>query len=166
MGLRHDITGNLVDDFGKIGAYAEVKHTFEQEDVNLFGELCGDNNPIHVDPTFAANSMFNGTIVHGIFVSSLFSTLFGRTIAGSIYVSQNLIFRSPVHVGKALVGRVEIIEVNEKSKGLLITCSTRCVLHDGTLAVDGTARVLVPTIIAEELKKLSSTLTPSENVGK
>ena len=121
----------------------------------MFGSLCGDNNPVHVDPKFAANTMFKGTIVHGIFVSSLFSTLFGRTIAGSIYVSQDLKFKRPVHVGKAVTGRIEIIEVQKRPKGLVLTCSTKCKLTDtDELAVDGTAKVLVPTVIAEQLLKL------------
>ena len=34
-------------------------------------------------------------------VSSLFSTLFGRTVHGSVYVSQTFNFKRPVHVGKS-----------------------------------------------------------------
>ena len=151
-----EISGDLISNFGNIGAYAEVQHTFDQGDVCLFGGLCGDNNPIHVDPDFAANTIFEGTIVHGIFVSSLFSTLFGRTIAGSIYVSQDLNFKRPVHVGKSVTARVEIAEVQERPKGLLITCSTLCKLdeEEGKVAIDGTARVLVPNVIADQLIKL------------
>ena len=36
----------------------------------------------------------------GMLVASLFSTLFGRTVHGSVYVSQTLNFKRPVHVGE------------------------------------------------------------------
>lgn len=69
--------------------------------------------------------MFGGTIVHGILVSSLFSNLFGRSLPGSIYVSQTLQFRRPVHVGARVTARVEIKEVKpHRTKGHILTCDT------------------------------------------
>ena len=57
-----------------------------------------------------------------------------------------------------MTARVEIVDVQERSKGLLITCSTQCKLdeQEGKLAIDGTARVLVPKVIAENLMKLKN----------
>lgn len=83
----------------EIGSFAELSHTFEQSDVETFANICGDNNPLHINEEFASKSRFGGTIVHGILLSSLFSTLLGRTIPGSIYVSQTLSFKRPVRVG-------------------------------------------------------------------
>jgi len=82
--------------------------------------------------------------VHGILVSSLFSTLFGSTVTGSIYVSQDLKFKLPVYVGAPVTARMEVIQSDEKRKGHLLTCSTQCTLQDGSVAIDGLARVLVP----------------------
>lgn len=127
-----------------VGQYAEVEHVFTQEAVNRFSEICGDNNPLHVDPAFAQSSMFGGTIVHGILVSSLFSTLFGRAIHGSIYVSQSLHFKRPVFVGASVRAKMEIVSVDHRAKGSLLTCTTTCCLLDGTLAVVGEAKVLLP----------------------
>ena len=127
-----------------VGLNAEVTHAFSQEHVNQFSGLCGDNNPLHCDPEFAQTTMFKGTIVHGIFVSSLFSTLFGRSITGSVYVSQNLSFKRPVHVGVPVTARMEIINIEDRRFGRLMTCSTTVTLPDGTLAVAGEAKVLLP----------------------
>ena len=33
--------------------------------MRIFSDICGDNNPIHLDPIEAKNSIFGGTIVHG-----------------------------------------------------------------------------------------------------
>lgn len=155
-----DVTGNLLDKFGEVGAKAEVRHIFHQEDVKHFASISGDNNPIHTDPEFASTTMFKGTIVHGIFVSSLFSTLFGRSIPGSIYVSQDLRFKKPVMVGAQVVASIEVLKVDDKgSKGLLMTCATRCRLEvSSDLVVDGEGKILVPKAIANQLLKLKSSL--------
>ena len=90
---KFQVSGDLKNDYSKIGSTAEVIHKFSQEDVIGFANLCGDDNPIHTDPEFAKSTMFKETIVHGIFVSSLFSTIFGKSITGSIYVSQDIKFK-------------------------------------------------------------------------
>jgi 3-hydroxybutyryl-CoA dehydratase len=128
-----------------VGQYAEVVHIFSQPDVNTFAGICGDSNPIHINPEVAKDSMFGGTIVHGIFTSSLFSTIFGRALPGAIYVDQQLAFKRPVHVGIQVIARVEVLEVQERNKGHLVTCATVCKLQsDGRVAVDGKATVLLP----------------------
>lgn len=140
-----NVTGTLLTESPiRVGLNAEVTHAFSQEHVNQFSGLCGDNNPLHCDPEFAKTTMFKGTIVHGIFVSSLFSTLFGRSITGSVYVSQNLSFKRPVYVGVPVTARMEIINIEERRLGRLMTCNTTVTLPDGTLAVAGEARVLLP----------------------
>lgn len=142
-----EIGGTLVSEGPVEGAYASCEHTFTQGAVNNFAAICGDNNPLHIDPDFASRSMFKGPIVHGILVSSLFSTLFGRSLHGSIYVSQNLKFRAPVHVGVPVHARMEIIKKEIKRKGYLLTCSTE-VFIDGSevrsLAISGEAVCLLP----------------------
>ena len=132
----------------KVGDYAEVTHAFKQESVETFASICGDNNPLHTDPVFASKTMFKGPIVHGILVSSLFSTLFGRAIHGSVYVSQTLNFKKPVHVGAEVVARMEILEMEVRKSGTMLKCSTTVRLGGGgensTLAVEGEAKVLLP----------------------
>ena len=140
------ITGDFVNGiFARdIGSVARLSHSFTQEDVNRFADLNGDNNPLHIDPKFATGTIFGGTIVHGIFVTSLFSTLFGRSISGSIYVSQNVSFKRPVHVGTEVTAFIEVMAASMHKKGQILTCKTYCKLKDGAIAVDGEAKVLVP----------------------
>lgn len=142
--LSFEIQGTLASRGPLVGSFASVNHSFTQEQVNTFAGICGDNNPLHTDPQFAEKTMFKGTIVHGILVSSLFSTLFGRSVQGAVYVSQSLKFRQPVFVNAPILARMEIKEIQKKKKGDLLICSTQCFLENGELAVDGEASVLLP----------------------
>jgi acyl dehydratase len=146
MTNQFTIGGNLFQDkLITVGQIATVDHTFSQDDVNIFANLCGDDNPLHINPEYAKTTMFQGTIVHGIFVSSLLSTILGKSIPGSVYVSQNLSFNRPVHVGVKVTARVEVLEINKSRKGDLITMKTQIYLENGKLAVNGDAKVLLMT---------------------
>ena len=92
--IKQNLTNNLI-----IGSYAELEHSFTLLDLQKFSLLCGDANPLHLDLNYVkTNSKFQSIICHGILVSSLFSTLLGQTIPGSIYLKQNLNFKKPVYV--------------------------------------------------------------------
>ncbi|NDJ34144.1 MAG: hypothetical protein GYB64_05715, partial [Chloroflexi bacterium] len=54
-----------------IGTVIERKRTFTQADFDLFAELSGDDNPIHVDPTFSARTRFGRTAAHGMMLYSM-----------------------------------------------------------------------------------------------
>ena len=124
-----------------------------------FAQLCGDTNPLHTDPTFAATTPFKQPIVHGILVSSAFSTVFGASIEGAVYVSQTLKFVAPVKVGSVVRGEVEVMERKQRRRGVLLTCKTQCKVigtdkegeqEEDVLVVDGEAQVLLPRTLQDE----------------
>ena len=136
---------------------------FSQEVVATFAELSGDNNPLHLRSEYAAKTAFGGTIVHGILVSSLFSTLFGRTIHGCVYLNQTLDFKKPVYVGANVLAKVEVTAMKSRKSGLILVCSTNVYVptkgsDDITLAVSGSATVLIPRAVLDteqEVQQLS-----------
>ena len=144
-GFVGEIGGSLKEKGPQIGAYADCEHVFVQEDVNIFAKICGDDNPLHTDVAIASESMFKGTIVHGILVSSLFSTLFGRSLHGAVYVNQTLSFRKPIHVGTKVKATMKILQKGHVRSGHLLTCSTTVeIISSGKLAVEGEAQCLLP----------------------
>ena len=54
----------------KPGAIATFCRTFTQRDFDRFAALSGDDNPIHVDPAFAARTRFGRTVCHGMLLYS------------------------------------------------------------------------------------------------
>lgn len=130
----------------KMGQYAQIHRKFTQEDVNLFGRLSGDQNPVHFPPpppptTTTTQSTTNNNqqqssssppIVHGILLSSLFSTIFGTLIPGAIYRHQSLKFQHVVHVDQEVVGRVVVTKLRQvQRRGVLCTCDTSVVKKMG-----------------------------------
>ena len=114
---------------------------FNQSDVNVFAQITGDNNPIHLDADFAANTIFGKPIVHGFFSASVFSMVFGTKFPGqgTIYLYQDMKFLAPVFVNQPYKARFEVLEVNkEKHIGVI-----KCVLEDetGKVVIEGNAKL-------------------------
>ena len=117
------------------------KARFTQKNVDTFAEITGDNNPIHVDPEYAAKTPFGKPIVHGFFAGAVFSKVFGTQWPGegTIYLFQEMSFRAPVFVEQDYIAKFEVLEVDEeKHRG-----TVQCVLEDmeGKPAIIGQAKL-------------------------
>lgn len=90
--------------------------SFVQEDVIKFAEITGDHNPIHLDPAYAATTMFGKPIIHGILGASILSKALGMHFPGegTIYLSQQCTFKRPMYVG---VKYEAVLTVKEVVKG-------------------------------------------------
>ena len=113
-----------------------------KQDVMDFAKLSGDFNPLHVDAGFGKKSQFKGNIVHGMLLSSLFSTLVGMHCPGekSLYMSQTLKFRQPIYYDDNVVVKGTVTEKNDSIK--IVTIKTE-ILKEGKIAIDGEAKVKV-----------------------
>ena len=126
----------------KIGDTFVEKVRFTQAKVNLFAEVTGDNNPIHINEEYAANTPFGKPIVHGFLAGAVFSKVFGTQFPGegTIYMYQDMFFKAPVFVEQDYIAKVEITEVNEeKHRGVV-----QCVLEnaEGKAVIVGTAKLM------------------------
>ncbi len=70
--------------------------------VEEYSRVTGDDNPIHLDNTAAKESGFDRRISHGMLIGGLLSKYFANKFPGrgTIYLSQDLSFKSPVFVGE------------------------------------------------------------------
>lgn len=128
----------------KVGDTKTITRAFTEEDVHQYAELSTDKNPVHLDAEYAANTQFKERIVHGMLVGSLFSALLGQHLPGegSIYMSQNIQFKSPVFLDMEVIASVEITAIHPKRP--IVTLKTMCVDNDGKVLVRGEAVMYVP----------------------
>lgn len=86
------------------------------EDVRLFAQLTGDDNPIHVDEAYAATTRFGKPIVHGVLLLGIISKVLGRDFPGhgSVAVNIGCRFVRPVPVGSEITVEIKISDKVEK----------------------------------------------------
>lgn len=103
-----------------IGRKHSISRTLTAAEVDAFGLLSGDLNPLHMDEAFAARSPFKRRVVHGLLTAALVSTTHTQlTGPGFVYVGQELRFLGPVFIGDTV--NVEVTVVDKKmAKGILI----------------------------------------------
>lgn len=107
-----------------VGEKATYSKTITEQDVLTFADVTGDNNPVHTNKDYAANSIFKKQIAHGGLVSALFSTVLGTKLPGegTIYLEQDSRFVRPVYFGDTITAEVEVSEIiTEKNRLVLKT---------------------------------------------
>ena len=116
--------------------------TVTDADITIFAGVSGDTNPVHLDDSFAQQTIFKSRIAHGMLSASFISTVLGTRLPGPgcIYLSQNMRFKAPVKVGDTVEARVTVKEVIEEKKR--VVCETVCRVGD-TVVVEGEAMLLV-----------------------
>ncbi|WP_019988776.1 MaoC family dehydratase [Rudanella lutea] len=86
----------------EFGLHATYSHAFRfsQADVEDFARVTGDNNPLHLDAEFAAQTPFKRPIIHGMLGASIFTKVLGTEFPGygSVYLGQTLEFLRPMFV--------------------------------------------------------------------
>jgi 3-hydroxybutyryl-CoA dehydratase len=114
-----------------------------EETVEQFGAASTDRNPVHFDEAYAAATPFKTRIAHGMLTASFVSAVLGNTLPGpgTIYLSQTLKFRAPVHIGDTVRVEVEVLEYDEQRRGTRL--ATRAFVGD-TLVLDGEAKAIAP----------------------
>ncbi|EGC29617.1 hypothetical protein DICPUDRAFT_11264, partial [Dictyostelium purpureum] len=108
----------------KIGDKNEITKEFSNKDVELFSELSGDKNPIHLNEEYASTTKFKKPIVHGSLVSSLISTAVSKSYPGAIYVKQEFNYLKPTFINDRVKAEVTISNILGKK----IYFHTKCTI--------------------------------------
>jgi acyl dehydratase len=114
------------------------------EDVRVFAQLTGDDNPLHVDEEYARTTRFGKPIVHGVLLLGIISKVLGRDFPGhgSIAVAISCRFLRPVPVGSEITVEVKISEKIDKHKHVK---GRVYVYNDGKIALGGEATIIPPS---------------------
>ncbi|KPK22244.1 MAG: hypothetical protein AMJ76_00320 [Dehalococcoidia bacterium SM23_28_1] len=113
--------------------------TLSQEKIDRYARASGDFNPIHVDPAFAAQTPFGGTIAHGMlllaYLSEMLTAAFGRAwLAGG---RLKVRFKGAARPGDVVTARGRM----QRAKGERGICSVECLNQQGEVLVVGQAEV-------------------------
>ena len=119
-----------------------VKQVSER-DVDLFGEITGDVNPVHFDDAFAKKTLFRGRAAHGALTLSYLSAVLGMKLPGPGTVVLNLTigFNAPVRIGDTVTAVCTVRELVGRRRAIF-----DCVCKVGDVIVaQGEALVVPPS---------------------
>jgi 3-hydroxybutyryl-CoA dehydratase len=126
------------------GLSDSLVHTVTERDIQLFGEVSGDTNPVHFDEEFAKTTIFKGRIAHGMLSASYISTVLGMKLPGpgTIFMSLTTRFKAPVRIGDTVATTCTVREVNAEKRRVVFDCA--CKVGETTV-VEGEAMVMAPS---------------------
>lgn len=124
-----------------IGDERSIVRKIKEEDVRKFVEFTGDDNPLHVNRSFAEQTAFKDVVVHGMLGASFLSTVIGTKLpgAGALWVSQNIDFLLPVRLDDEL--KITCVVIRKHERDRLLELETRIVNQHGQLVLSGQGKV-------------------------
>lgn len=137
----------------QIGDSQSLVKAVTESDVRKFVEMTGDDNPLHVNRTYAESTTFKDIVVHGMLGASFISTVIGTKLpgTGALWVSQNLEFLLPVRLGDVLTISCTVLKKHDRER--LLELDTRIHNQNQQLVLTGQGKV-----------KLLTTTAPAEQV--
>jgi 3-hydroxybutyryl-CoA dehydratase len=143
MSGAQDIASFYVEDLF-VGQAASYTRTVSETDVQQFGDVSGDHNPLHFDEEYAKGTIFRGRIAHGILSLSYLSTVLGTRLpgAGSIFLGATVRFKAPVRIGDTVIATCTVKEIIVPKGRVTFDCV--CKVGD-VVVVEGEAQVKVPS---------------------
>ena len=126
----------------RIGDCRFYDKVITQGDVLAYAKITGDHNPAHYDEDYTKTTIFKKPIVHGMFVGSLFSKIFGMDYPGegTIYCSQSLTFLKPVYPNTRLLVKVTVKTIVPEKNRVIFT--TEVFDNDDVLLLTGEAMLM------------------------
>jgi acyl dehydratase len=97
-----------------------VVHFFRITDAEMqaFGQLSGDWNPVHADASFAAAKGYRAPIVYGGLLIAKISGLLGMSLPGrnGVWCSVRLEFSGPLYVGEDVRLRGAVVQFSSSTE--------------------------------------------------
>ena len=128
----------------EIGMIRSLQKRVTNADIAMFATVTTDHNPVHLDESYAQDTIFGGRIAHGMLTAGLISAVIGEQLPGhgAVYLGQSLRFLAPVRPGDMVLAEVEVTAIDHAKRR--VTLDTRC-LVDGKKVLVGEALVLAPS---------------------
>ena len=125
-----------------LGDTVSFNRTWDASDIEIFAELSGDMNPLHMDDEYAKTTKFGKRVVHGMLVGSLCSKLVGMYLPGKrcLYLTQSLSFKKPVYIRDTVMVTGTVTSKSEVTGVLSIAIT---ITRENDSLIEGEAQVQV-----------------------
>lgn len=142
--LDNNFRGTICIEDLEIGMVRSLRKTVTDRDIELFAEVSTDRNPVHLDDSYAQDTIFQGRIAHGMLTAGLISAVIGEQLPGhgTVYVGQSLKFMAPVRPGDTVEAVVKVTAIDHSRRR--VTLETHCAVGN-TVVLKGEALVLAPS---------------------
>jgi len=122
-----------------VGQRASRSLTLSAAHVRTYAELSGDYNPLHFDASFAESTRFGRLVVQGGLTTGLLHALVAMDLPGpgTVFLSQNWKFTSPVYVGDTITATAEVVSVHSSKP--VTELQVKVARDDGTTVLEGVA---------------------------
>lgn len=119
-----------------VGQAASFETLIAEEAVASFAKLSGDENPLHVDESYAVTTQFGKRVVHGMYLGALVSRLVGMELPGTkaLLVRESLTFKGPAFINDTIEVRGE---VTRKSEALQLVTLSITITRQGEVLAEG-----------------------------
>ena len=93
---------------------------YSKKDMNSFGNLIKDKNPLHTDSKFAKSKGFEDSVVYGLLIASQTSRLIGEELPdkNSILTGLTIDFSQPSYIEQNLTFKAKLIFKSDSTKAL------------------------------------------------
>ena len=96
----------------QIGDTFSVTRTFTEEDVQTFGNVSRDYNPIHLEDRWVEVKGFKDRICHGLLVAGMVTEIGGQI--GWLASGMNFRFIKPVYFGDSITLTFTVVDIDER----------------------------------------------------
>lgn len=127
-----------------VGMERQRAKTITRGDIEAFGAVSGDRNPVHFCDEYASGTVFGGVVAHGMLSAGLISAVIGEELPGhgAVYLRQTLTFKAPVRPGDLVTATCRVAEIIPEKRRIRLECVCSV---DGEPVLEGEALVLAPS---------------------
>ena len=142
--LDNMLRGTICIEEIEIGMVRHLCKIITDRDIEMFAEVSSDHNPVHLNDSYANDTIFEGRIAHGMLTAGLISAVIGEQLPGhgTVYLGQTLKFLGPVRPGDQVTAQVEVVEIDPGRRRVKLDT---CCLVNGQKVLVGEATVLAPS---------------------
>lgn len=123
-GVMSEIRKSAIDGL-TVGCRLRATRHFTEADMQCFGDVTRDYNPVHYDPRFASAKNFKGRVCHGLLVAGMITEIGGQI--GWLASGMNFRFKGPVYFGDTIECTLTIMEID--AAGRACASATYCNQH-------------------------------------